>query len=58
MTRKELEGCFMKLSKKLSTLKEVYRSSFSKLDLFSLIFLKMNLEFRKDHKRMERLCHN
>lgn len=55
MTRKELEDNFMMLSKQLSTLSEVFRRSFNKLDLLSIIFLKMNMEFRKDHKRMELL---
>lgn len=55
MTRKELENSFMRLSKRLSSLKEVWRRSFSKMDVLSLIFLKMNMEFRKDHKRLELL---
>jgi radical SAM superfamily enzyme YgiQ (UPF0313 family) len=55
MTRDELQDNFMRLSKRLSSFKEVWRRSFSKIDKLSLIFLKMNLEFRKDHKRLELL---
>ena len=55
MSRKELENNFMRLSKRLSSLREVWRRSFTKTDLLSLIFLKMNMEFRKDHKRLELL---
>ncbi|WP_242118855.1 B12-binding domain-containing radical SAM protein [Aestuariivivens sediminicola] len=57
ISREELESNFMTLSKRLSSLKEVWRRSFSKIDALSLIFLKMNLEFRKDHKRLELLNH-
>lgn len=53
LSRKELEDNFMRLSKRLSSFREVFRRSFSKLDFLSFIFLKMNLEFRKDHKRLE-----
>lgn len=52
MSRKELEYQFMKLSERLSSYKEIIRRSFTKFDLLSLVFFKMNLEFRKDHKRM------
>ena len=55
MSRKEMEDSFMKLSKRLSSFREVFRRSFSKVDILSLIFLKMNMEFRKDHKRLELL---
>ncbi|MBG7631584.1 MAG: radical SAM protein [Bacteroidetes bacterium] len=53
MSRKEIEDNFMKLSKKLSTFKEIFRRSFYRFNVLSFIFLKMNLEFRRDHQRME-----
>jgi radical SAM superfamily enzyme YgiQ (UPF0313 family) len=55
MSREQLEDGFMRLSKRLSSLKEVWRRSFTKFDFLSFIFLKMNMEFRKDHKRLELL---
>ncbi len=53
MTRKELEDSFMQLSKRLSSYKEIVKRSFHNFNLLSFFILKMNLEFRKDHQRME-----
>ena len=53
MSRKELEDNFMQLSKRLRSFKEVFKRSFYKFNFISFILLKMNLEFRKDHQRME-----
>ena len=58
MSRKEFEDNFMKLSKRLSTFREVLRRSFYRMDLLSFNILKMNIAFRKDHKRMEVLYNN
>jgi radical SAM superfamily enzyme YgiQ (UPF0313 family) len=55
MSRKEFEDSFMDLSKRLSSFREIFRRSFHKFNLLSLNILKMNLEFRKDHQRMELL---
>jgi bacteriochlorophyll C12 methyltransferase len=53
MTRKELEDSFMQLSKRLSSYKEIVKRSFYNINILSFFLLKMNLEFRKDHQRME-----
>jgi len=58
MSRRELEDSFMNLSKRLSSIKEVYKRSFYNFNILSFILLKMNLEFRKDHQRMEVLYRN
>jgi len=58
MSRKEFEDNFMKLSKRLSTFREVFRRSFYRIDFLSFNILKMNIAFRKDHKRMEVLYNN
>lgn len=53
MSRKELEDSFMYLSKRLSSFKEIFKRAFYNFGILSFILLKMNLEFRKDHQRME-----
>ena len=53
MSRKELEDSFMNLSERLSSFKNVFKRAFYNFNILSFILLKMNLEFRKDHQRME-----
>jgi hypothetical protein len=53
MSREELEDSFMRLSKRLSSFREIFRRSSHRFNLLSFNLLKMNFEFRKDHQRME-----
>jgi radical SAM superfamily enzyme YgiQ (UPF0313 family) len=57
MSRKELEQGFLDLSRRLSTYREIIRRSRVTNPLEALQIFKMNLDLRKEHRKMESFVH-